>query len=236
MVLFVANLKRTRITVRGRCAQRSGRSQIVPIHEIQGYSLNLSHHSSNPIHVDPRILFCQQMFMFCRQLLNYFKTLGKSSVIDDFWKYLVFSTRSWTSSHVTWRHRSSGDQLKCDSYPWNFFLIKKWKKFKKGAQNVSKRWSKTMPMLPANPFQASLFFNFWNSLTNQELKNPISSGRVPECFCHPVKVITHSQPRPEPEEEASYFARTNDRALRAKKSRTIQWNAWNCPLKSGTSS
>ena len=24
-----------------------------------------------------------------------------------------------------------------------------------------------MPMLPANPFQASLFFNFWNSLTNQ---------------------------------------------------------------------
>ena len=176
--------------MRGRCAKRSGRSQIVPIHEIQGYSLNLSHHSSNSIHVDPRILFCQQMFMFCRQLINYFNSLGKSSVIDDFCKYLVFSTRSWTSSHVTWRHRSSGDQLKCDSHPWNYFLIKKWEKFKKGAQNVSKRWSKTMPMLPANPFQASLFFNFWNSLTNQELKNPMSSGRVPECVCHPVKVIT----------------------------------------------
>ena len=179
--------------MRGRCANRSGRSQIVPIHEIQGYSLNLSHHSSNSIHVDPRILFCQQMFMFCRQLINYFNSLGKSSDIDDFCKYLVFSTRSWTSSHVTWRHRSSGDQLKCDSYPWNFFLIKKWKKFKKGAQNVSKRWSKTMPMLPANPFQASLFFNFWNSLTNQELENPMSSGRVPECVCHPVLWITSTQ-------------------------------------------
>ena len=101
----------TRITVRGRCAKRSGRSQIVPIHEIQGYSVNLSHHSSNSIHVDPRILFCQQMFMICRQLINYFNSLGKSSVIDDFCKYLVFSTRSWTSSHVTWRHGSSEDQL-----------------------------------------------------------------------------------------------------------------------------
>ena len=54
----------TRITVRGRCAKRSGRSQIVPIHEIQGYSVNLSHHSSNSIHVDPRILFCQQCSCF----------------------------------------------------------------------------------------------------------------------------------------------------------------------------
>ena len=167
--------------MRGRCAQRSSRSQIVPIHEIQGYSLNLSHHSSNPIHVDPRILFCQQMFMFCRQLLNYFKTLGKSSVIDDFWKYLVFSTRSWTSSHVTWRHGSSEDQLKCDSYPWNFFLIKKWKKFKKGAQNVSKRWSKTM-VLPANPFKASLFSTFEILLQIKSSKTPWAADAYRSAF------------------------------------------------------
>ena len=150
-------MKITRITVRGRCAKRSGRSQIVPIHEIQGYSVNLSYHSSNSIHVDPRILFCQQMSMFCRQLINYFNSLGKSSDIDDFWKYLVFSTRSWIPSHAMPRgHWSSEDQLECDSYPWNFFY-QKMRKAQKGAQNVSKRWSKTMPMLPANPFQASFF-------------------------------------------------------------------------------
>ena len=154
------------------------------------------------------------MFMFCRQLINYFNSLGKSSVIDDFWRYFVFFTGSWTSSHVTWRHGSSEDQLKWDSHPWNCFLIKKWEKFKKGAQNVSKRWSKTMPMLPANPFQASLFFNFWNSLTNQELKNPMSSGRVPEWICRPVKVITPV--REGGRRDESQFARTNDRALRAK--------------------
>ena len=172
----------TRITVRGRCANRSGRSQIVPIHEIQGYSLNLSHHSSNPIHVDSRILFCQQMFMFCRQLINYFNSLGKSNDIDDYWKYLVFSTRSWTSSHVTWRHGSSEDQLKCDSHPWNYFLIKKWEKFKKDAQNVSKSWSKTMPMLPANPFQASLFSTFEILLQIKSSKTPWAADAYRSAF------------------------------------------------------
>ena len=32
------------------------------------------------------------------------------------------------------------------------------KVLKKSAQNVSKRWFKTMAMVPANPFKASLFF------------------------------------------------------------------------------
>ena len=158
--------------MRGRCAKRSGRSQIVPIHEIQGYSLNLSHHSSNPIHVDSRILFCQQMFMFCRQLINYFNSLGKSSVIDDFCKYLVFSTRSWTSSHVTWRHRSSGDQLKCDSYPWNFFWSKNEKSSKKMLKTCPKAGPKRCQCYPLIRFKRVFFSTFEILLQIKSSKTP----------------------------------------------------------------
>ena len=50
----------------------------------------------------------------------------------------------------------------------------------------------------------------------------MSSGRVPECVCRPVKVIT---PVREEEEEESQFARTNDRALRAINNNTIIYNS-----------
>ena len=173
----------TRITVRGRCANRSGRSQIVPIHEIQGYSLNLSHHSSNPIHVDSRILFCQQMFMFCRQLINYFNSLGKSSVIDDFCKYLVFSTRSWTSSHVTWRHRSSGDQLKCDSYPWNYFFDKKNEKSsKKMLKTCPKGGPKRCQCYPLIRFKRVFFSTFEILLQIKSSKTPWAADAYRSAF------------------------------------------------------
>ena len=134
---FGHTAKNTRITVRGRCAKRSGRSQIVPIHEIQGYSVNLSHHSSNSIHIDPRILFRQQMFMFCRQLINYFNSLGKSVSLMTFenilyfhWILNIFARR--VASLILWR------SLECDSYPWNFFLIKNEKVQKGCSKRVQK--------------------------------------------------------------------------------------------------
>ena len=74
--------------------------------------------------------------------------------------------------------------------PVKLFFIKKTKKFKKVVQNMSKRWSKTMPVRTPNPVFRESFFKFWNSHTNQVLKTPISSGRVTQLISAPWKVIT----------------------------------------------
>ena len=132
----------TRITVRGRCAKRSGRPQIVPIHEIQGYSLNLSHHSSNSIHVDPRILFCQQNYScscFADNCSIVSKHKGNQVSLMTFENILYFH---WILNIVA-RHLASlilWRSLECDSYPWNFF----WSKMRKVQKRCSKRVQKVV--------------------------------------------------------------------------------------------
>ena len=81
--------------------------------------------------------------------------------------------------------------------PVKLFFIKKTKKFKKVVQNMSKRWSKTMPVRTPNPVFRESFFKFWNSHTNQVLKTPISSGRVTQLISAPWKVITSRRRRGE---------------------------------------
>ena len=81
--------------------------------------------------------------------------------------------------------------------PVKLFFIKKTKKFKKVVQNMSKRWSKTMPVRTPNPVFRESFFKFWNSHTNQVLKTPISSGRVTQLISAPWKVITSRRRRRE---------------------------------------
>ena len=103
--------------------------------------------------------------------------------------------------------------------PVKLFFIKKTKKFKKVVQNMSKRWSKTMPVRTPNPVFRESFFKFWNSHTNQVLKTPISSGRVTQLISAPWKVITSRREGGGREGERSedfYSERTNDRTLRAK--------------------
>ena len=91
--------------------------------------------------------------------------------------------------------------------PVKLFFIKKTKKFKKVVQNMSKRWSKTMPVRTPNPVFRESFFKFWNSHTNQVLKTPISSGRVTQLISAPWKVITsrRRRERGEREEERGFL-------------------------------
>ena len=109
--------------------------------------------------------------------------------------FLRIISRSWNifARHVASRilQRSAKMLL----LPVKLFFIKKTKKFKKVVQNVSKRWSKTMPMRTPNPVFRESFFKFWNSHTNQVLKTPISSGRVTQLISAPWKVITSRRRR-----------------------------------------
>ena len=89
--------------------------------------------------------------------------------------------------------------------PVKLFFIKKTKKFKKVVQNMSKRWSKTMPVRTPNPVFRESFFKFWNSHTNQVLKTPISSGRVTQLISAPWKVITSRRERGREEERGFLF-------------------------------